>query len=36
MEILFDKIIIYILKYKIHVSINLDYVDILNPMIKKL
>lgn len=35
MEILFDKIIIYILKYKIHVSINLDYVDILNPMIKK-
>ena len=36
MEILFDKIIIYILKYKIHVSINLDYIDILNPHIKKL
>ena len=35
MEILFDKIIIYILKYKIHVSINLDYIDILNPQIKK-
>jgi EAL domain-containing protein (putative c-di-GMP-specific phosphodiesterase class I)/GGDEF domain-containing protein len=35
MEILFDKIIIYILKYKIHVSINLDYIDILNPHIKK-
>lgn len=35
MEMLFDKIIIYILKYKIHVSINLDYIDILNPQIKK-
>jgi EAL domain-containing protein (putative c-di-GMP-specific phosphodiesterase class I)/GGDEF domain-containing protein len=35
MEILIDKIIIYILKYKIHVSINLDYTDILNPLIKK-
>ncbi|MDZ7819280.1 MAG: EAL domain-containing protein [Aliarcobacter sp.] len=35
MEILFDKIIIYILRYRIHVSINLDYVDILNPQIKK-
>ena len=35
MEILFDKIIIYILKYKIHVSFNLDYIDILNPQIKK-
>ena len=35
MEILFDKIIIYILKYKVHVSINLDYIDILNPYIKK-
>ena len=35
MEILIDKIIIYILKYKIHVSINIDYVDILNPHIKK-
>lgn len=35
MEILFNKIIIYILRYKIHVSINLDYIDILNPHIKK-
>jgi EAL domain-containing protein (putative c-di-GMP-specific phosphodiesterase class I) len=35
MEILIDKIIIYILKYKINVSINVDYVDILNPHIKK-
>lgn len=35
MEILIDKIIIYILKHKINVSINLDYTDILNPQIKK-
>lgn len=35
MEILFDKIISYILENKIHVSINLDYTDILNPQIKK-
>lgn len=35
MELLFNKIIIYILRYKIHVSINLDYIDILNPQIKK-
>jgi EAL domain-containing protein (putative c-di-GMP-specific phosphodiesterase class I) len=35
MEILFDKIIIYIQKYKVHISINLDYTDILNPQIKK-
>lgn len=35
MEILIDKIIVYILKYKIHISINLDYTDILNPQIKK-
>ena len=35
MEILIDKIIIYILKYKIHVSVNIDYIDILNPHIKK-
>jgi EAL domain-containing protein (putative c-di-GMP-specific phosphodiesterase class I)/GGDEF domain-containing protein len=35
MEILFNKIIVYILRYKIHVSINLDYIDILNPHIKK-
>jgi EAL domain-containing protein (putative c-di-GMP-specific phosphodiesterase class I)/GGDEF domain-containing protein len=34
MEMLFNKIIIYILQYKIHVSINLDYIDILNPQIK--
>jgi EAL domain-containing protein (putative c-di-GMP-specific phosphodiesterase class I)/GGDEF domain-containing protein len=34
-EILIDKIIVYILKYKIHISINLDYTDILNPQIKK-
>jgi EAL domain-containing protein (putative c-di-GMP-specific phosphodiesterase class I)/GGDEF domain-containing protein len=35
MELLIDKIIIYILKYKICVSINIDYTDILNPSIKK-
>ena len=35
MELLFNKIIIYILRYRIHVSINLDYIDILNPQIKK-
>jgi len=35
MEILFDKIIIYIEKYKIHISVNLDYTDILNPQIKR-
>lgn len=35
MGILVDKIIIYILMHKIHVSINLDYIDILNPHIKK-
>lgn len=35
MEILFNKIIVYILRYKIHVSINLDYIDILNPYIKR-
>lgn len=34
MEILFNKIIVYVLEYKIHVSINLDYIDILNPHIK--
>ncbi len=34
MELLFDKIIVYVLMYKIHVSINLDYIDILNPHIK--
>ena len=36
MEILIDKMIIYILKHKIDVSINLDYIDILNPQIKNL
>ena len=35
MELLFNKIIVYILMYKIHVSINLDYIDIINPHIKK-
>jgi EAL domain-containing protein (putative c-di-GMP-specific phosphodiesterase class I) len=35
MELLFNKIIVYILLHKIHVSINLDYIDILNPQIKK-
>ena len=35
MEMLIDKIIQYIGQYKIHVSINLDYTDILNPQIKK-
>ena len=35
MEQLFDKIIDYIKKYQIHVSINLDYSDIMNPNIKK-
>ena len=35
MEILIDKIIIYILKYKINVSININYTYILNPQIKK-
>ncbi len=36
MEIMIDKIIVYILKHKIHISINLDYTDILNPHIKKI
>lgn len=35
MELLINKTIEYILEYKIHVSINLDYTDILNPQIKK-
>ena len=35
MEQQFDKIIDYIKKYQIHVSINLDYSDIMNPNIKK-
>lgn len=36
MELLIIKVIAYIKKYKIHVSINLDYNDILNPSMKKL
>lgn len=35
MEILIDKTINYIIKYRIHVSINLDYTDIINSQIKK-
>jgi EAL domain-containing protein (putative c-di-GMP-specific phosphodiesterase class I) len=34
MELLIDKIVNYINKYKLHISINLDYTDILNPNIK--
>ncbi len=36
MKILILKVIEYIKKYKIHVSINLDYNDILNPSMKEL
>jgi len=36
MEILINKAISYISTYKKHISINLDYTDILNPNIKKL
>ncbi len=36
MEILILKVIDYIKTYKIHVSINLDYNDILNPSMKDL
>jgi EAL domain-containing protein (putative c-di-GMP-specific phosphodiesterase class I) len=36
MEILIIKVINYIKKYKINVSINLDYNDILNPSMKEL
>jgi len=35
MEILIDKVINYITKYKIHISVNLDYTDILNPYVQK-
>lgn len=35
MSILIQKVVHYILKYKIHVSINLDFNDILNPHVKK-
>ena len=34
MQILIDKCINYIKEHKIHISINLDYTDILNPNIK--
>lgn len=36
MELMILKVIKYIKKYKINVSINLDYNDILNPIMKKL
>ncbi len=36
MELLIQKVIKYIKKYKLHVSINLDYNDILNPSMKDL
>lgn len=36
MEILIIKVIKYIKKYKINISLNLDYNDILNPTMKKL
>ena len=36
MEILILKVIDYIRMYKVHVSINLDYNDILNPSMKDL
>ncbi len=35
MEILITKVVEYIKEYKINVSINLDYTDILNPYFKK-
>ena len=35
MELLIDKIVLYINKYKKHISINLEYTDILNPNIKR-
>ena len=35
MEIMIDKTILYITTHKKHISINLDYTDILNPNIKK-
>jgi len=36
MELMILKVIEYIKKYRIHVSINLDYNDILNPTMKNL
>lgn len=36
MEILITKVINYVKKYRIHVNINLDYNDILNPSMKNL
>lgn len=35
MEILIQKVVAYINKYQIHISINLDYNDIMNPSLKK-
>ena len=35
MSILIDKVMSYILKYKLHMSINLDFNDILNPHVKR-
>lgn len=35
MSILIDKVMSYILKYKLHISINLDFNDILNPHVKR-
>ena len=34
MSILIDKVMAYIVKYKKHISINLDFNDILNPHVK--
>jgi EAL domain-containing protein (putative c-di-GMP-specific phosphodiesterase class I) len=34
MIILIQKVISYIVKYKIHISINLDFTDIVNPKLK--
>lgn len=36
MALLIKKTIMYIESYKIHVSINLDFHDILNPKLKEL
>ncbi len=35
MAILIEKVVSYINKYKINISINLDFHDILNPKIKR-
>ncbi len=34
MKILIQKVVLYIQKYKIHISINLDFTDIVNPNFK--